>query len=418
MSLTDPDLAPAKAVSVIVVSRHRPDALRRCLAGLEQLAYGLFEIIVVADPAGSEAVSTAGFASRVKTVAFDEPNISAARNAGIAVAGGQIAAFIDDDAVPEPTWLRHLTAPFADKAVMAVGGYVRGRNGITFQHRGRRVDGAGRHEALELSGEACRVLEGAPGHAIKTEGTNCAFRLDHLRRIGGFDPLYRFYHDETDLNLRLAAENACTAIAPLAQVHHGFAASERRLASRMPRDLFEVGASQAVLLRRHAPDRIKAALDELRVEQRRRLLRNMVAGLCMPADVGRLMQGLEHGITEGAARPLDPPPPLPGDGTALLPFVPRRWFSGMDILAGRTWRRRALRAAAAGAVRDGRRVCLYLFSPTALYHRVIFRSDGVWEQRGGLFGRADRTDPLFRLQGFSRRLKQEQARCEAVRKGL
>ena len=30
-------------------------------------------------------------------------------------------------------------------------------------------------------------------------------------RLGGFDPAFRFYLDETDLNLRLAAEGAAVA---------------------------------------------------------------------------------------------------------------------------------------------------------------------------------------------------------------
>lgn len=39
-------------VSVIIVSRERPDALRRCLLGISQLQYRAFEVVVVACPAG------------------------------------------------------------------------------------------------------------------------------------------------------------------------------------------------------------------------------------------------------------------------------------------------------------------------------------------------------------------------------
>ena len=39
-------------VSVVIVSRDRPEALRRCLTGVGQLQYAPFEVIVVADPAG------------------------------------------------------------------------------------------------------------------------------------------------------------------------------------------------------------------------------------------------------------------------------------------------------------------------------------------------------------------------------
>ncbi|MDF0602179.1 glycosyltransferase [Psychromarinibacter sp. C21-152] len=405
----------APAVSAIVVSRHRPEALLRCLSGIEQLDYPAFEVIVVADPSGLETLSAAGFDGRIKTMAFDAANISAARNLGLAQAAGEIVAFIDDDAVPEPTWLRHLAGPFSDATVAAAGGYVIGRNGISFQHRGRRVDATGAHRPLDLPGDAPQVFDSAPGDAVKTEGTNCAFRAEILRALGGFDPAFRFYLDETDVNLRLAAQRARTAIVPLAQVHHGFAASERRHASRLPRTLFDVGASQAVLLRRHAPARVAAALDAMRAEQRARLLRFMVAGDCEPRDVGRLLDTLEAGIAEGGRRAVDDPAPLPAPSVPFLQFAGRRAFSGMTVVAGRIWRRRGLRRAAAGHVAAGRRATLYLFSPTALFHRVRFHADGYWEQRGGRFGRSARSDPLFRYDSFRKRLEKERARTRGVR---
>ena len=88
-------------VSVVVVSRDRPDALLRCLTGLSQLQYPNFEIVVVADAKGQQAVVASQFSSQIKCIGFDLPNISEARNLGISHAAGDIVAFIDDDAVPE-----------------------------------------------------------------------------------------------------------------------------------------------------------------------------------------------------------------------------------------------------------------------------------------------------------------------------
>ena len=115
-------------VSVVVVSHGRPEMLKRCLLGLSQLQYDPFEIILVADPLGVSAAGQTGLADDLKIIPFEEPNISAARNLGVAAAAGELIAFIDDDAVPEPQWLRYLCAPAVQSDVAAMGGYVRARH--------------------------------------------------------------------------------------------------------------------------------------------------------------------------------------------------------------------------------------------------------------------------------------------------
>ncbi|MEL6702483.1 MAG: glycosyltransferase, partial [Pseudomonadota bacterium] len=87
--------------SVVVVSRHRAEALRRCLVSLQQVWAVAFEVIVVADPAGIDAV---GDMPGVIRIPFDAANIAQARNLGIDAARGDIISFIDDDAVAEPCW--------------------------------------------------------------------------------------------------------------------------------------------------------------------------------------------------------------------------------------------------------------------------------------------------------------------------
>ena len=125
---------------MVIVSRGRADLLKRCLLGVSQLQYESFEVVVVADPSGVMAALEMPFAEDLKIVPFDEPNISAARNLGIGHAAGDIIAFIDDDAVPEPQWLRYLVAPATQSDVAAMGGFVRGRNGISWQWKARSLD--------------------------------------------------------------------------------------------------------------------------------------------------------------------------------------------------------------------------------------------------------------------------------------
>ncbi|WP_373354925.1 glycosyltransferase family 2 protein [Pseudoroseicyclus sp. CXY001] len=385
--------------SVIIVSHGRPRALARCLMALEQLNTPEFEVVVVADRAGLEA---AGREGRIKRVAFEEANISAARNLGIMAAAGEALAFIDDDAVPCPDWLDRLVEGLG--RAPAATGYVIGRNGFSFQHRARRIRADATHGRLEVP-EGGAVIAPEAGAPVKTEGTNMAFRRAALVEAGGFDPAYRFYLDEGDLNLRMMAP---TAVIPKAIVHHGFMASARRRDDRVPLDLTEVGASLAVFLRRHGADAATMArriYDQL-AEEQSRVFRHLRARRISRRTAREIVRSFADGVEAGKARPLPPLVPLTGAPPPFLPFRPQAQ-GAPQCFAGRPWDAPRLRRAAAAAVAAGARAELYLFSPTALFHRRRFTNDGIWEQRGGLFGRSDRAMPLLQFRRFSGRLAEE-----------
>lgn len=387
--------------SVIVVSRHRAAALVRCVTALSQQDHPRFEVIVVADPEGLAAARDTGLALRL--VPFDEANISAARNAGLALAGGAVVAFIDDDAMAEPTWLSRLTAPFADPAITASTGFVRGRNGFSLQWGAAWVDAGGTDTPFDLP-ETGGTFAPQAGRVIKTQGTNCAFRRDALLAIGGFDPAFRFYLDEVDVNLRL---QAVTAVVPMAQVVHGFEASARRRADRVPLSLHEIGASAHCLLRRHQPDLARHAqvIARLIADQSARLDRLAATRRIDGTEAQRLMQSLRDGLDDGGKRPLPPLPPI-GPSATFLPLpatVPRPGL----VLAGRFWQRRRLMDQAARAAGEGRIVTVICLSPTLRRHWLRFEAGGFWMQEGGLFGRSLRTGPRPRLTGFRSRIAEE-----------
>lgn len=402
-------------VSVVIVSRHRADALKLCLTAVSRLSYPDHEVIVVADPAGLLAVEGLPISSQIKTVAFDEANISAARNRGVTQAAGEIVAFLDDDAVPEPRWLDHLAAAFVDPTVAAAGGYVLGRNGITPQWQSRVVDQSGELRKLTLHPQNVTILTPPKGQAVKTEGTNMAVRRDVLSRIGGFDPAFQFYLDETDVNMRLAQFGYATALVPLALVHHGYAASANRSADRAVRDLRQIAASLIVFLRKHCPEsRHKQILTKELEQQRRRILSQMVKGLLEPRDIRRLLRSWSNGVVEGRARPLTDPVPLPPAQSDFMPFRSLHWGDSR-VISGHRTQASKLRAQAAQAAQEGRNVSLFLFSYTTLYHRVRFHPDGYWEQTGGVWGRSDRSDPLFRGWIIGKRVDHELGRIGASR---
>ncbi|MFD2439008.1 glycosyltransferase family 2 protein [Paracoccus kondratievae] len=100
------------ATSVVVISRHRPQALARCLTTLADQTHPRLEVVLVADPA------SVGIRPDLplKRVVFDRANVSAARNEGLALAAGEVVLFIDDDALAEPGWAEALAAPLPIRA--------------------------------------------------------------------------------------------------------------------------------------------------------------------------------------------------------------------------------------------------------------------------------------------------------------
>lgn len=403
-------------VSVVIVSRGRANLLKRCLLGVSQLQYECFEIVVVADPAGVIAALELPFAEEIKIIPFDEPNISAARNLGINHAAGEVVAFIDDDAVPEPQWLHYLVAPAQQSDVAAMGGFVRGRNGISWQWTARSLDSFGEAHALEVDPENTTILHPPKGQAIKTEGTNMAFRRSVLVELGGFDPAFHYFLDETDLNMRLARAAHATALVPLAEVHHGFAPNPMRARSRVPRDLFDIGASWAVFHRKHLPDAERGPhWTRLRKQEHQRLLRHLVGGGLEPRRVRQLKRRLDDGYAAGLVRALEKPK-LASHAPEGMKRFPAPMRPSQVISTRPFGQAKALRHAAE-RVRQGEIITVFSLSLSALYHKTFFNSDGVWVQKGGIFGRSERRASLITLLSKRARIRIETKRI-AHQRGL
>lgn len=392
------------SVSVIVVSRDRPAELARCLTSLSQLDYRPFEVIVVSNTAGLKVASD--FPARL--VPFDEPNISAARNAGIVQAAGEVVAFIDDDAVAEPLWLHHLAEPFSNPDVLASGGFVVGANGFSFEWTAGTVDRSLTYGVLDVPPDRASLHRAAPDRAIEIKGVNCAYRREVLTRLGGFDPNLAYYLDETELNLRLAAEGARVAVVPMARVHHTKAQSAIRRADRTPVSLWNIGASTALTLRRQNLTKVELAAGEARMTRHEEF---KVATLTktgkITADEGtRLMASLAAGFRDGSARELEP---LVSLGVPQGVF--REWPTParqVRTFRGRVWQSKRLHRDAKAHVESGGIARVIRLSPTALFHRLRFLPDGYWLQTGGLFGKSLRSDPLWRFWRFSARCKREE----------
>src|SRR5919204_1306589 len=116
------DQATSARASVVVATRGRPELLHRCLTGLAAQETKPVELLVVDNTAGDNATREVAEGGGASYIVEPVPGVSRARNRGARVALGDVVAFLDDDAVPEPEWLSALLVEFADPGIAAVCG--------------------------------------------------------------------------------------------------------------------------------------------------------------------------------------------------------------------------------------------------------------------------------------------------------
>jgi glycosyltransferase involved in cell wall biosynthesis len=195
-------------VSVVVCSLNGERTLADTLEGAFALDYPDFEVIVVDDGStdGTAAIAAAFGARLIRT---DNHGLSSARNTGLHAAIGDIVAYLDDDARPDPQWLLYLVAAFRRGAYAGVGGpnLAPGRK--------------------RLVSDCVAAAPGGPAHVLLSDdvaehipGCNCAFLTDALLEVDGFDPRFRVAGDDVDLCWRLQDRRRAIGFAPAALVWH------------------------------------------------------------------------------------------------------------------------------------------------------------------------------------------------------
>ena len=377
-------------VSVVVLNHRRPHLLERALTALALLDYPAFEIVVVGDQPDIAGYGMPDWlAGQIRYSCFTEPNICKARNIAIQMAQGNIVAFIDDDAVPEPGWLTGLTQPFARTDVAVVGGTVRASDGVSIEWQGGTFDRAGTETPLMLTQDITILTAGeqlGSNRFLSLRGVNTAFRRTALLQAGGFDEAIRYYLDETDMALRLVETGWSSAITRNAEVHHLLVPNATRGLLRKPADQHEIGAAKAIFCRKHLQGDLETALSGF-VDQRRNMLDpQMRLGIVREADCKRMRKQLEAGFADGLSRQ-SVCPLISGasSDTGFSPFRHSRSEQVLDVAVDTGWSptaNTALSRLARKLADAGHRVSIFSFRSGPHPLKVTFR-DGMWQHTGG-----------------------------------
>src|SRR3989454_311972 len=199
---------PSPRISVVVCTYNGGRVIRDCLEGLRKLDYPNFEVIVVNDGSTDNTAAVLGeYDFRVITT--ENRGLGSARNTGMEAATGEIVAYLDDDAYPDPHWLTYLAATFCSTTHAAVGGPNIGPPG----------DGRFAESVANAPGNPAHVLV-SDQEAEHVPGCNMAVRKACLEAVGGFDPQFRVAGDDVDLCWRLRERGETLGFSPAAMVWH------------------------------------------------------------------------------------------------------------------------------------------------------------------------------------------------------
>ncbi len=179
-------------ISVVVCSYNGSRTIRDTLEGLRRLEYPNFEATVVDDGSTDATAAIVGEYGEFRLISTANRGLSAARNTGWQEAAGEIVAYIDDDAYPDPHWLHYIAYRFMTGDWVGVGGPNIAPPG----------DGPIADCVANAPGGPVHVLV-SDIEAEHVPGCNMAFRREALAAIGGFDVRYRAAGDDVDLCWRL-----------------------------------------------------------------------------------------------------------------------------------------------------------------------------------------------------------------------
>jgi hypothetical protein len=119
-------------VSVVLATRNRRQLLLKAVDSVRNQSYGNWQLIVVDDGSNDDSAGAVQAIGDSRITVISQPNggAASARNAGLAAATGEWVAFLDDDNVMAPHWLRAIALAIRDGVSGAVyGAQLRQRGG-------------------------------------------------------------------------------------------------------------------------------------------------------------------------------------------------------------------------------------------------------------------------------------------------
>jgi GT2 family glycosyltransferase len=210
---------------VVIPTLAGGENLEKCLAALRAQTLADFEMIVV-DNSGSGVAAARAWEPNLRLIQ-NAANLGfgAAVNQAISVARSEFLATLNDDAFPDPRWLEELVAACrADPGLGLCASQIRlAASPDRLDSAGLEIylDGSSKQRGRQLPADALS----RPEEVLCPSACAALYRASMLDQIGGFDPDFFLYCEDTDLGLRARRAGWCCLYVPTAVVHHHYSQS-------------------------------------------------------------------------------------------------------------------------------------------------------------------------------------------------
>jgi O-antigen biosynthesis protein len=182
-------------VTVAVCTRDRTEVLRLCLAALNGLDYPNLDLVIIDNAPSTDDTQrlVTEHYPKMRYVREPRPGLNWARNRAVLEARGEIIAFVDDDVIVYPGWIKAFVAIFGENPeVMCVAGPVapyelESEPQELFERYGGQSTGFNRQWYCANIG-AGKPMASVLDATGKFGGANMAYRRHLFESIGYFDP--------------------------------------------------------------------------------------------------------------------------------------------------------------------------------------------------------------------------------------
>ncbi len=226
----------AVPVSIVISNFNGMRMLPSCLNSLENQTYSDFETIVVDDAStdASVAMIESDFAWVRIIKSARNLGASESKNIGMREARHELVAFLDNDTILDSRWVEEMVRAFGDEEQVAILAskilFIDNHNIINSTGGKINLAGYGWDRGIFQFAEEYNPPRDKIAYACSAA---MMARKSVLAEVGGFDPVFRYPYEDTDLGWRTSLAGYEVRYNPAAIAYHKLSATMGRANPRM-----------------------------------------------------------------------------------------------------------------------------------------------------------------------------------------